>query len=165
MKAFVNIFMLTICVPAFARRMSKKSSSSPASIDILGCKTALVISIVGTVMIAASAQVWMIIVCESGTPSRQKDLFADLAYIQALMIYAAGSVLPVFMYSLVRCPDISNLDAASEGRAFATVVLCNSAGTLVGTPFFTALWVRAIGIGGAGLGLPFYVSAVCVHRS
>jgi hypothetical protein len=79
------------------------------------------------------------------------------------MVYAMGSILPVFMYSLVQHLSLAASGSAgvSEGRPVALAILCHSAGRLLGIPLLTALWVHGIDIGGRAMGLPFFISAVC----
>jgi hypothetical protein len=40
-------------------------------------------------------------------------------------------------------------------------MLTKTLGSLVGAPLMTVLWVHAIKLGGVGLGLPYFISAVC----
>ena len=76
----------------------------------------------------------------------------------ALIIYALGSALPVFTMSLVK----SSLVAieGSDIQDFSIVMLTKTLGSLVGAPLMTVLWVQAIKLGGVGLGLPYFFSAV-----
>jgi hypothetical protein len=77
------------------------------------------------------------------------------------MVYALGSALPVFTMSLVKSPLIAL--PGSDIQDFSIVMLTKTLGSLVGAPLMTVLWVQAIKIGGMGLGLPYFVSAVCVR--
>lgn len=77
--------------------------------------------------------------------------------IGALVVYALGSALPVFTMSLVKSPMIALPD--SDIQDFSIVMLTKTLGSLVGAPLMTVLWVQAIKIGGAGLGLPYIISA------
>ena len=74
------------------------------------------------------------------------------------MVYAMGSALPVFAMSLVKSPLIALAD--SDIQDFSIVILAKTLGSLVGAPLMTVLWMHAIKLGGAGLGLPFFISAV-----
>jgi hypothetical protein len=76
----------------------------------------------------------------------------------ALVIYAMGSALPVFTMSLVKSPLIAL--ANSDVQDFSIVMLTKTLGSLVGAPLMAVLWVQAIKLGGLGLGLPYFVSAV-----
>jgi hypothetical protein len=80
----------------------------------------------------------------------------------ALSIYALGSALPVFTMSLVKSPLIAI--AEFDIQDFSIVMLTKALGYLVGTPLMTGLWVHAIKLGGAGLGLPYFFSAVSPMR-
>jgi hypothetical protein len=52
--------------------------------------------------------------------------------------------------------------AHSDTQDFSIVMLTKTLGSLVGAPFMTILWVQAIRLGGVGLGLPYFVSAVSI---
>jgi hypothetical protein len=41
-------------------------------------------------------------------------------------------------------------------------MLTKALGSLLGAPLMTVLWVQAIEIGGMGLGLPYFTSAVSI---
>lgn len=73
-------------------------------------------------------------------------------------MYALGSALPVFTMSLVKSPLIAQPN--SDIQDFSIVMLTKTLGSLVGAPLMTVLWVHAIKLGGVGLGLPYFVSAV-----
>lgn len=60
--------------------------------------------------------------------------------------------------SLVKSPLIAL--AGSDMQDFSIVMLMKTLGSLVGAPFMTILWVHAIKLGGIGLGLPYFISAV-----
>ena len=79
----------------------------------------------------------------------------------ALIIYALGSALPVFTMSLVKSSLIAL--AHSDVQDFSIVMLTKTLGSLVGAPLMTVLWVQAIKLGGVGIGLPYFVSAVSNH--
>jgi hypothetical protein len=64
----------------------------------------------------------------------------------------------VFTVSLVKSPLIAL--AETDMQDFSIVMLTKTLGALVGAPFMTVLWVEAIKVGGAALGLPYFVSAV-----
>lgn len=71
-----------------------------------------------------------------------------------------GSALPIFTLSIVKSPSIALPD--SDIQDLSIVMLIRMLGSLVGVPLVTGLWVQGIKIGGAGLGLPYFVSAVSV---
>lgn len=79
------------------------------------------------------------------------------------MVYALGSALPVFTMSLVKSPLIAIAD--SDIQDFSIVILAKTLGSLVGAPLMTVLWMHAIKLGGVGLGLPYFISAVSVPSS
>jgi hypothetical protein len=78
------------------------------------------------------------------------------------MVYALGSALPVFTMSLVKSPLIALPN--SDVQDFSIVMLTKTLGSLVGAPLMTVLWVWAIKLGGTGLGLPYFVSAVSTEN-
>ena len=51
------------------------------------------------------------------------------------------------------------LDA--QTHIFSIVMMVKTLGSLLGAPLMAALWVVGIGIGGMGLGLPYFVSSAC----
>ncbi len=51
--------------------------------------------------------------------------------------------------------------AGFEGKIFSIVMLVKTVGSLLGAPLMATLWVRGIGIGEWGLGIPYFVSAAC----
>jgi hypothetical protein len=69
----------------------------------------------------------------------------------------------VFTISLVKSPLIALAEA--DMQDFSIVMLTKTLGALVGAPFMTVLWVEAIKVGGAGLGLPYFVSAVSLMET
>ena len=75
-----------------------------------------------------------------------------------MIVYALGSALPVFTMSLVKSPLIAL--AHSDVQDFSIVMLTKTLGSLVGAPLMTVLWVQAIKLGGIGVGLPYFFSAV-----
>jgi len=50
---------------------------------------------------------------------------------------------------------------ATGAQLFSIVMLVKTSGMLVGAPLMATLWVHGVGVGGAALGLPYFVSAVC----
>jgi len=51
----------------------------------------------------------------------------------------------------------------NQGKAFAVATLCTSIGELIGLPATTAIWMKAIDLGGTGFGLPYYFSSVSMQ--
>jgi hypothetical protein len=60
--------------------------------------------------------------------------------------------------SLVKSPLIAL--TKPDIQDFSIVMLTKTLGSLVGAPLMTVLWIQAMELGGAGLGLPYFVSAV-----
>ncbi len=85
----------------------------------------------------------------------------------ALVIYALGSAAPIFVMSLVKSRGTEALgdDDHASGREYALVVIVDAIGALIGTPLMTATWIRGMDIGGIGLGLPYFISAVCEEKN
>ncbi|KAM7217469.1 hypothetical protein V8F06_007100 [Rhypophila decipiens] len=52
-------------------------------------------------------------------------------------------------------------NGASTVQIFSIVMLVKQSGMLVGAPLMASLWVYGLGVGGIGLGLPYFVSATC----
>ena len=108
----------------------------------------------------------------------------------SLLLYALGSALPVFTYSLLRSPSIASIVVSVQGadvddeegfdgredpsvsgagrqeneshsaQLFSVVMLIRTVGSLLGAIIMPTLWVTGLGVGGTALGLPFLASAV-----
>ncbi|KAG8162542.1 hypothetical protein KVR01_008307 [Diaporthe batatas] len=160
-KAVVNFVLLTVVVPRVLRSAMVASSGSGASglssdrINVRFAKLCLGVSVVGAAAIAVSTTIWLL--------------------VPALLVYALGSALPVFTLSLLKSPSIccpgadrgddgresSSPGADSQTHIFSIVMLVKTLGSLLGAPLMAFLWVRGIGLGGAALGMPYFVSAGC----
>ncbi|KAF9699066.1 hypothetical protein EKO04_003141 [Ascochyta lentis] len=138
-KAIVNFTLLAIIVPRLIRKSisSRAVHGSEVRLNFLGAEASILISVVGVLCVALAFRFWML--------------------LAALMIYALGSALPVFTMSLVKSQLIALGD--SDAQDFSIVMLTKTLGSLVGAPLMASLWIRAIEIGGVGLGLPYFVSA------
>ncbi|KAL5373155.1 hypothetical protein DPSP01_012957 [Paraphaeosphaeria sporulosa] len=141
-KAIVNFTLLAIVVPRVVKSSAswKAVHGSEVRMNYAGAQISILISVVGVLCVALAFKFWML--------------------LAALMIYALGSALPVFTMSLVKSPLIALTH--SDIQDFSIVMLTKTLGSLVGAPFMTVLWVRAIEIGGVGLGLPYFVSG-CIY--
>lgn len=139
-KAIVNFTLLAIIVPRLIRNSMSTAAvrGSEVRLNILGAEISILISVVGVLCVALAFKFWML--------------------LAALMIYALGSALPVFTMSLVKSQLIALGD--SDTQDFSIVMLTKTFGSLVGAPLMASLWINAIKLGGAGLGLPYFVSAV-----
>ncbi|KAJ4992769.1 major facilitator superfamily transporter [Stagonosporopsis vannaccii] len=147
-KAIVNFTLLAIIVPRLIRSSmsSRTVHGSEVRLNYLGAEISILVSIVGVLCVALAFRFWML--------------------LGALMIYALGSALPVFTMSLVKSQLIALPD--SDTQDFSIVMLTKTLGSLVGAPVMASLWIQAIRLGGVGLGLPYFVSAVsrlCTVRS
>ncbi|KAL1873938.1 hypothetical protein Daus18300_003811 [Diaporthe australafricana] len=163
-KAVVNFVLLTVVVPRFLRSVAAggDGESPPgASSDRVNFRLATLcfgVSVLGALAIAVSATVWLL--------------------VPALLVYALGSALPIFTLSLLKSPAICSPNSAdnradedrgeatssgadAETHIFSIVMLVKTLGSLLGAPLMAFLWVRGIGLGGAALGMPYFVSAGC----
>lgn len=158
-KAIVNFTLLTFVIPRILRSVtsSRPGKDSPNSSDRINMRFANVcfgVSVVGALTIALAATVWML--------------------IPGLFIYALGSALPIFTLSLLKSPAISSATGSAieqgedfvptsevETHIFSIVMLVKTLGSLLGAPLMAVLWVRGIGLGGAALGTPYFVSSAC----
>lgn len=52
---------------------------------------------------------------------------------------------------------------SSAQQDYSVVMLVKTVGSLVGAPVMTLAWVKGIGLGGAALGLPYFLSAVSAN--
>ena len=139
-KAVVNFTLLAIIVPRIIRKSisTRTVQGSEIRLNYLGAEASILISVIGVLCVAIAFKFWML--------------------LGALIIYALGSALPVFTMSLVKSPLISL--GHSDTQDFSIVMLTKTLGSLVGAPLMASLWIQAIKIGGLGLGLPYFVSAV-----
>lgn len=158
-KAVVNFTFLTLVIPRVLRSVSssRHSEQSPTSADRVNIRfanTCLCVSVVGALAISLAATIWML--------------------VPSLFIYALGSALPIFTLSLLKSPCVSSASGGSSGgegegssnsegetHIFSIVMLVKTLGSLLGAPLMAVLWVQGIGIGGAALGMPYFVSAGC----
>lgn len=147
-KAVVNFTLLTIVIPRFLRRRTFTEANSIDVTNVRYANYCLAVSIVGALGIALAAGMWML--------------------IPSLLVYAVGSALPIFTLSLLKSPVIcpqrdpeEEESAGSNGQIFSIVMLVKTMGSLLGAPLMAALWVGGIGIGGMGMGLPFFISSAC----
>ncbi|KAK8209501.1 hypothetical protein IWZ01DRAFT_520415 [Phyllosticta capitalensis] len=169
LKAVTNIALLTFVVPVGMRVLlrrhhkqhnneegdttdveaegygasSKNHNPATIALNINAALLSLAVSVLGALAIAAAPRVaWL--VC-------------------ALLLYALGSALPVFTMALV---EATASTSGGTARVYTVVMAVKTIGTLVGAPLMTAVWVVGINLNdggrgsGAGLGLPYYVSAV-----
>ncbi|KAM7203184.1 hypothetical protein V8F20_004126 [Naviculisporaceae sp. PSN 640] len=171
-KAVFNFFLLYFIIPALLRWRERrasnrrnmtelglegqddgKESKESDKATIAYAHICLVFSVLGALAIGASTTIY--------------------ALIPSLLLYALGIALPMFTYSLLKSPSmLPPLDlsgggnetekaVASTAQIFSLVMLVKTSGMLVGAPLMASLWVYGVGVGGAGLGLPYFVSAVC----
>lgn len=161
-KAVVNFVLLTVVVPRVLRSEMVASGGDGASgvssdrINFRFAKLCFGVSVLGAAAIAVSTTI--------------------LLLVPALLVYALGSALPVFTLSLLKSPAIcspaadnreddgresSSPGADSQTHIFSIVMLVKTLGSLLGAPLMAFLWVRGIGLGGAALGMPYFVSAGC----
>lgn len=160
-KAVVNFTLLTVVVP----RVLATAAHGRAGDDVPGLSDRInmrfanlcfAVSVVGALAIALSATIWLL--------------------VPSLLIYALGSALPIFTFSLLKSPSISSttLDKVNDGdgrcppsmgdaetHVFSVVMLVKTLGSLLGAPLMAVLWVKGIGLGGIALGLPYFVSGGC----
>lgn len=159
-KAVVNFTLLTLVIPRVLRSVSSAfGEESPASmrtdrVNTQFANVCLGVSVIGALAISMAATIWML--------------------VPSLFIYALGSALPIFTLSLLKSPSISSATSESacggggassdrnvETHIFSIVMLFKTLGSLLGAPLMAVLWVQGIGLGGAALGMPYFVSAAC----
>ncbi|KAF3047816.1 hypothetical protein E8E11_006655 [Didymella keratinophila] len=138
-KAIVNFTLLAIVVPRLIRKSMANAGAhgSEIRLNFLGAEASMLISVIGVLCVAIAFKFWML--------------------LMALMIYALGSALPVFTTSLVKSQLVAL--GHSDTQDFSIVMLTKTLGSLVGAPLMASLWIKAIRLGGMGLGLPYFVSA------
>jgi hypothetical protein len=147
-KAVVNFFLLTIVIPSLLRSRHSTASQQASSTDRANLRYAhacLMVSVLGALAIALSAEVWLL--------------------IPSLLVYALGSALPIFTLSLLKSPAISppapdDLAGSSdlETHIFSLVMMTKTLGSLVGAPLMAVLWITGISHGGVTMGMPYFAS-------
>lgn len=157
-KALVNFTLLAIVVPRMIHTsMSSKTAAHDSEVrfNIWGAEFSIAVSVIGVLCVAMAFKFWMLL---TGKLAWTYHQMGNRLRSIALIIYALGSALPVFTMSLVK----SSLIALphSDVQDFSIVMLTKTLGSLVGAPLMTVLWVQAIKLGGIGVGLPYFVSAV-----
>ncbi|KAK3320376.1 major facilitator superfamily domain-containing protein [Cercophora scortea] len=166
-KAVFNFVLLYFVIPAVLRWRRARPRPAAHAIrsgqqklddwsNIGYAHVCLVFSVLGAVAIGLASTIWLL--------------------IPSLLLYALGIALPMFTYSLLRSPTMSpskrdiaaaagaGADAITVGstaQIFSIVMLVKTVGMLVGAPLIASLWVYGVGVGGIGLGLPYFVSAAC----
>lgn len=155
-KAVVNFILLTMVVPRALRSAtsSRAGESFTDNINIRFANGCFGVSILGALAISMATTVWML--------------------VPSLFMYALGSALPIFTLSLLKSPSIMSTTSGTAGadeeesatdevetHVFSIVMLVKTLGSLLGAPLMAVLWVKGIGIGGAALGMPYFVSATC----
>jgi hypothetical protein len=158
-KAIVNIALLVVVVPRLLALQPKGVHGSGVQDNYVFAILSILVSVVGVLCVAMAFKFWMLLGGEKILSSLKRRMLT----VVALMVYALGSALPVFTMSLVKSPLIVLLN--SDIQDFSIVMLTKTLGSLVGAPLMSFLWVCAIKIGGAGLGLPYFVSAVSTHHN
>ena len=147
-KAVVNFVLLTVAIPNLLRVRSHGAEYADRD-NIHYTNICLAVSVLGALGIALASTVWLL--------------------VPMLFVYALGSALPIFTLSLLKSPAICPPAEEREGgggldaqtHIFSIVMMVKTLGSLLGAPLMAALWVAGIGIGGMGLGLPYFVSAAC----
>ncbi|KAB5518249.1 major facilitator superfamily domain-containing protein [Coniochaeta sp. 2T2.1] len=150
-KAVVNFVLLTLVIPRVLawRNTPSAQRHTHDGTYLTYAKICIAISVLGAVSIALASTIPLL--------------------VPALLLYALGSALPVFTMSLLKSPLVSPTDSdgleleggRGETQVFSVVMLTKTLGSLVGAPLMAGVWMRGIAVGGAGLGLPYFVSAGC----
>ena len=157
-KAVVNFLLLTLVIPRVLR--SSAVTAAPEfsdGVNVRYARACLAVSVVGALAIAIAGTIWLL--------------------FPSLLVYALGSAPPVFTLSLLKSPSVSPSPPARHGadrdrdedrtrdaaetHLFSIVMMVKTLGSLVGAPLMALLWVRGIAVGGAGTGIPYFVSAAC----
>jgi hypothetical protein len=68
--------------------------------------------------------------------------------------------LSLFMLFLLASATFEALDDTHTARVFSIIGLLETLGELVGTGVLSGIWIGGVELGGPGLGLPFFASAV-----
>jgi hypothetical protein len=182
-KALVNFTLLTLIVPRIIRSSlsSKAVHGSEIRLNYLGAQASIVVSVIGVLCVALAFRFWMLMAAlvvyalGSALPVFTMSLVkSPLIALPRASTPAQASAHPQVRPLPCRSPSESSsssnpesnyasdssFDSASDIQDFSIVMLTKTLGSLVGAPLMTVLWVHAIKLGGAGLGLPYFVSGV-----
>jgi hypothetical protein len=112
----------------------------------------MLVSVVGVLCVALASKFWMMV---TGKPPPFGTSGTDESSAYHLRLGLSST----------RFHHVATLIALahSDTQDFSIVMLTKTLGSLVGAPLMTVLWVEAIRLGGVGLGLPYFVSAVSMR--
>ncbi|KAF2673543.1 hypothetical protein BT63DRAFT_159691 [Microthyrium microscopicum] len=136
-KAVINVILLTIVVPTSIRYLSKQTTEGTTT-NIIGAAASISFSVLGAALVGLSVKTWQL--------------------LPSLILYAAGSALPVFTMSLVRSPTIADSNQEAHANDYSIVMILRTLGTCLGLPLMTVAWSQGIHFGGSAMGLPYYLS-------
>ncbi|KAI0096457.1 major facilitator superfamily domain-containing protein [Nemania sp. FL0031] len=139
-KAAVSVALYTIFIPWLLHTMTKSFRRSSSYANLFGLRLSIVILFSGAILIGLSMTLWMLII--------------------ALALYSLGFGLSLFALSFITDLTIELWDDTHVARTYAVVALLETIGHTIGIPALTAAWVGGIKIGGWGLALPWWLSAV-----
>lgn len=132
-RAGSMILVLLVLLPLPSTYMVRSGGYSPARKDLILARASAVATATGFGLIALAPSVG--------------------AFVPALVVLTFGagfaSLVRSFLTSLVRAGDTAKL--------YTVISVVDTAGLMAGSPLFALLFEVGLGIGGMGLGMPFWV--------
>ncbi|GME44491.1 MFS transporter [Neofusicoccum parvum] len=175
-KAAVNITLLALVIPTTMRVLLKRMPGREVRLNYRGAQASLAVSILGALSIAAAGTVG-VLMCALIVYALGSALpVFTMSLVEAAPIAASNSPPPYFdslssndstgdddedgAERLRRAHSPTRHRPSNAQQDYSVVMLVKTAGSLVGAPVMTFAWVRGIGLGGAALGLPYFLSAI-----
>ncbi|KAK0664132.1 hypothetical protein DIS24_g593 [Lasiodiplodia hormozganensis] len=171
-KAAVNITLLALVIPTTMRILLKRMPGKEVGLNYRGAQISLAVSILGALSIAAAGTVG-VLMCALIIYALGSALpVFTMSLVESAPIAATTSHSP----SSSASPSVADGDSQeadhdsfrdglshtpnSAQQDYSVVMLVKTVGSLVGAPVMTFAWVKGIGLGGAALGLPYFLSAI-----
>ncbi|KAK3313251.1 hypothetical protein B0H66DRAFT_569862 [Apodospora peruviana] len=179
-KAIFNFALLYFVIPAilrWRRRSRTKGEDDDTETTITYAHICLVFSVLGAMAIGLSSTIWLLV------PSLLLYAMGIALPMFTYSLLKSPAMLPP---PKLRDGDNEGTAASLErhhhdgqqgedarfeiaiaasplggAQLFSIVMLVKTSGMLVGAPLMATLWVHGVGVGGAALGLPYFVSATC----
>ncbi|OJD29752.1 major facilitator superfamily transporter [Diplodia corticola] len=188
-KAAVNITLLALVIPVTMRTLLKRMPGKEVRLNYRGAQVSLTVSILGALSIAAAGTVG-VLMCALIIYALGSALpVFTMSLVESAPIAAAAAAATASSSSLSSTtPSIADEDVTQADREessfrdddsrpnrnstcnnnhsnnaqqdYSVVMLVKTVGSLVGAPLMTLAWVKGIGLGGAALGLPYFLSSI-----
>ncbi|KAI9037665.1 MFS transporter [Aspergillus affinis] len=134
-RAIANLVLFLLILPSITRTLTSRHHFSPKDVDLWTSRVSSIFGVLGAILLGLS-------------PST-----ATVTISLVIFTLSAGFTPSIQSYgtSLVRVVDIAPF--------YSFLAVARIAGTLIGSPLTAAAFNLGLKLGGAGLGMHFYVSA------